>query len=488
MEVMRKCLYAPLTTPLVKWTPPNGHTITSIIPSKLYSPLYGGSAQSMFALLKKTEVFLDEEETMPPLVAISGTLEGEAIEITTISHVIQATPYDDITALVLRVAAWRKLSSLHNQLLQPPPKPHPSQPDSTESDSPPPTKKSKLNGHRLDPSHGMALEDLVSISLSAKIPCFPYTVFVSSGDGLPIIPVLPWNGAMATNNTSVSTNSEILSVKVPLRKRTKHERVSTSSSLSSGTFSSLAKKTVAKCSEAVKSVVSIASIGLMDMDVTPTLNGEGLEDQEYYNDEKNRIHWNYNNELVVPSCYYATATPPAANTHRERPESSRRESDDDSMCEEIYMDCNDLAQSSRLYSQSAPPLSYSSTASNTSDALPLRPSYTSIIELQLPEGAWSLVPSIALATGVPMVQILELPLPNGCASKGHPAGDGKGHFWATVLVLACLELHFAHFKTEWIMLARKAENWLHTQQTAVPMSLVDAQDTARRLMAAKHHQ
>ena len=478
--MMRKCLYAPLTTPLVRWSPPSGYSISSIIPSKLYSPIYGGSSQSMFALLKKTGN-QDGEDLTSPSASISGTLEGVATEVITTSHILQTTPYDSITGVVLRAAAWCKLASLHNQLLHPP-KTHPL-PPSASDESYPPTKKLRLNGHCTNAGYDMTLDDLISISLSSRIPCFPHTIFISSGEGLPIIPVLPWNGPPTTNNTSAATDNEVLSVKVPLRKRPRHQNHSTSAKFSSVSFSSIAKTTAEKFSEAVKSVVNIATLGMMDMESDPMLNGEGLEDQEYYNTEKNRIHWNYNKEIVVPDCYYTTAP-----NSQDRPE-SRRESDDDSMCEEIYMDCNDLALSNRLYSQSNPLLSRKSTGTDDTGALPLKPNYTSIVELQLPNGAWSLIPSIALATGVPMAQIMELPLQNG-TSKNHLMSDSsKGHFWATVLALACLEFHFAHFKAEWLLLAHKAENWLQTRQTAVPMSLSDAQETAKRLVSSsqRHH-
>ena len=541
MGVLKSCLQPPVTDLALNWAAPSGY----ISEKPFHSPetvRLSGAVHTYFTALTKHPDFQKTNGSLsvtPPI--ITGFLLGERVQGAAELQYEYAPPLSDSGQTLLRSAAWSKMCSLNSQLLNPHKKNNNA--EGCDDGGAPPTKRPRLNGSHDSSSNSELVEELVSVSLSSGVPFYPFTHFKSScqtDDKQRVCQLLPWNGPLKVpSQRKVPSDTNTLTVEVPSRKysRKRHHygNMDPSASLmSSVSLSSITKRTTSSITSAFKSAVNIATFGLVNMESSdPSLEGgERVEDQDYYQNKGERIHWDTHHRLVLPKIYYQShsSTETGSNnfnhsdscahqthssvgmecsggdfadrhsnveqsmdcTHFNGGFKNSEESSDDSGSEDkLISDITD--ETSGLIGKSADCShgdcshgDYLATDSYPPSGVSLRPDYIALVQLQLPLGGWPLIPAISIATGVSMNKIMNLPTKNGYSkslngtnSSSSPSRQTEaGHVWATVFAIACLREHFPHLKIEWDLLVMKGEAWLRERKDSIPLSLVDAQEKA----------
>ena len=521
MEVFHSCLTPYLRDVSMILSPPPDFTTTTIFPSFVPPLLYPGSTQTSYSALKKTSQVSQNSSSMSALVS-SATCSGYIVEDNGRTQEIKHTEScqaeeslmtSDRIVAILQSSAWAKMAALESQLIQTRyQKPH--------NEDGPPTKRPRVNGttaHQLEQCNYESIcDELVSISLMSGVPYFPYTHYYTSNEGSKVCQILPWSRPKRVDKGE--EQDDVMLVNVPIRKRPRSKDPSDDDSSTSSVFSSLslslsslAKKTASSINNVVKTAVNVATLGLVNMDDdTATIEtGERIEDQDYYQNMTSRIHWNSHRELVLPDFYYISRSSTSPNSSQEQsneatssnrlsfqtpqdkisilpPEYSvvaehlEQSNQFDKVSSNGYVDNNDVEETC------------SSSSDNNQMLSPrfdLHANYIPLLQMQLPSGAWPLLPSLAVAIGVPIKIISELPVSNGHSSHLSVNGLHSGHFWATALALAFLDTHFSQLRTEWHLMAHKGRQWLANKTECVPISFSDIDSKAIQLVSqCMYHQ
>ncbi len=520
MEVVKICLQPPVTNVAINWTPPSGYTADKPFrtPSTILLP---GDVQTCFTGLSKSPLSYKNGSKLsitPPI--LTGFLLNERVQAAAELIHEKTTPITNRGAALLRNAAWFKMKSLNDQLLFSNRKKHTELKNDGEE---PPAKRPRLNGSFQQKTSNELIEEIVAVSMASGVSFYPYTHFKSSvpfdeRDDTRVCQLLPWNGpnkvvprTKPSSRSSGSSNTN----SILIRKRPRHQQhISTCLSLSVvPSFSLLAKRTASSVSSAIKSAVNIATFGYVNMDTSHEEGGERIEDQLYYQNKRDRIHWDDHNRLVLPKIYYKShsETKPHSQT-KIKPHSqtearysgngdrqSTTDSDHSDNKEHTY---NNIVKSNEYSDESANDssnedkflLSMETDDTITSDnntltdtsslflytngaSTDIRPDYRALIQLQLPSGGWPLIPAISLATGVSMATIIKLP-----KCPPNSVDDDKGDIWSTVLALACLRQNFEHYRTEWDLMSMKGEWWVCMKKTEIPITLDEAAVMANELV------
>ena len=520
MEVVKLCLQPPVTDVAITWTPPSGYIAEPpfLTPSSIWVP---EDTQTHFIGLTEAPHSHKNDSNVsitPPIV--TGFLLNERVQATAELCHEKTTPITSRGAALLRNAAWFKMKSLNNELLVSGRKKRTERKDLEE----PPSKRPRLNGSFQQRSNNDIMDEIVAISMSSGVSFFPYTHFKSSvpagNKDERACQLLPWNSPVKRTKTSTRSSSHSLP-SIIIRKRPRHHSTSSSSSVVPS-FSQVAKRTASSFTSAFKTAVNIATFGYVNMDMSLEEGGERIEDQVYYQNKQDRIHWDNNNRLVLPKFYYKSHS--EANSRSQTETSYSGSSNDSRQNRNIQnhssgTDSDQSDNKERSYNDVVKPSEYSDESANdsssedklqlsmetdetitsdetssmltnsanmfllTSGSVDIRPDYGALIQLQLPSGGWPLIQAISLATSVPMTTIVNLPksvhISSNCSEDGV---KDEGDFWATVLALACLRRNFECYRSEWDLLNMKSEAWLCTKKELIPISIAETKAIADELV------
>lgn len=217
------------------------------------------------------------------------------------------------------------------------------------------------------------------------------------------------------------------------------------------------------------------SLGLISMEgEEPAIEGGGhrIEDQEYYQNKTDRIHWSKGGDLVFPKFYYTSGE-----------DGNEIEQSSDNTDEKSHSD-EELTTSDVNDGQHLPGFDYKIPPHMKLEDCSLQAYYVPLIQMQLPSGAWSLSTAFSAVINVKMIKILELPVSNGHSSHyAGNSGKSQGHVWATALALAFLEVNYSTLRLEWELLAYKGHQWIVLNRDCVPLSLSDINKIALKLVA-----
>lgn len=489
MEIVKQVLQPKVTQVSVNWPPPGGYTATKPFPS-VQSDWSISTPYTSFTTLTKHQHTLRNGSTTisitPP--TITGFLSKERVQSTAMLH-HESTRLPSVLSsqseAILRNAAWAKMQCLHDELSS-----KRTRNNSQDISEPPPLKKRKVSDTPSDKED--LVNDIVSISLASNVSFFPYTHFVSSqldpslkeGEGNIPCPVLPWNGPMTIHTRTHSSSRH------QTRKRKRHHphgHHHQSLTDQSSSLSSLAKRSATFICSTLKTVVNIASFGMVTMETNDTIpDGERIEDQVYHQNKQDRIHWNQYGRLMLPKMYYksysanqdqsvgSSAGPTGSETVQNefnitRTHSSSSDSDHN----------NDaVSPETQFVEIEASPMEDDNTDDillHDDDLGPSQPDYMALVQLQLPSGGWPLVPSLARATGSNMGYIRSLPCNQGSLTINKADDGSSGDVWATLMAVGCLRCHFKQFVVEWEVLVLKAMEWVNRNENLIPVSMGVAQ-------------
>jgi hypothetical protein len=489
MEVLQTCLYSnSVNVSSIQWYQPEGyyhqtHPFHSSLPS------CSGTVSNHSITLRKVPDFAtshcdpslnSSHQATPAAVAINGCYHCENNNLETTNNfncTFSSTPVINDTKKSIAISqyvAWCKMAALEDQLLkQSYQKPAAPKPLNDSDEDSPPAKRQRLNGTpQIDPQ--IDRNDIIKISSMSGVPFFPYTYLSpssSSDDDNKLYSITPLNESSQV--VSEKQPADALFVAVPIRKRSRHRgsggppqtSAAAGSVLSSvgGSLVSLAGKTASSINGAFKTAVNIVSLGLINLETTTQMEDcdHGIEDQEYYQNQTNRIHWNEDRQLVFPNFYY-----------------TKNEENSDTKPAPFCEDTNDEVDDQHL-----PGFDCTISTDMKLKDCSLQAYYIPLIQLQLPCGAWPLSPALSAITKVSIKKILELPVSNGHSS--HYSQDGQsnpGHVWATALAIAFLKTNYDWLKAEWNLVVLKGHQWISLNKECVPLPITDINKTALQLI------
>ena len=499
MEVVNYCLHPPMTDVAITWPSPIGFTMDPLFPTPPDTfPL--GTSQTCFTALERPSCFKGGNNVSftPPVV--TGFVSNERVQGVAVLDHEKAPPISNSRVTLLKNTAWFKMKLLNETLLTSSKKKNNVRDDCKKECNEPPTKKPRLCDSPNQNSREDLINEIVSISLASGVSYYPYTHFKSNneGVGLGVCQLLPWNStSKATSHPKpTSTASSHRARKNQRRSSKPVHRRSNHSTIPS--LSSLAKHTASSVTSALKTAVNLATFGFINMegrDRSLEEGGERIEDQDYYDNKDDRIHWDEHNRLVLPKFYYKSYTEPVAlldnpsnptNNNAARINGGESHSDE-SNNEDQFLPSTDIEMGDVEIDDIVPLNACNGGDITTPVCDNMKPDYTALIQLQLPNGGWHILPAISSAVCVPMATILTLPTID---KMGLTTSEDNlditiakaRDLWVSILVLACLEANFDHLRIEWSLLALKTKSWIKENEHCIPVSVTDATSIAVKLV------
>lgn len=353
MEVLKDSLQPSLTNSVLQWNPPDGYSVVDSSPRNL-GTLHSNSSYMAYAFLRRDRHSVadaDRQHGPAPKggATISGTVGGEDVRIDVKQMALPELTdrqSDELWSILWQTAVWSKLCSLEMQILSSSRKNSQNENDDLE----PAAKRPRLNGitnhHSNPPSianatgengsgSGISQQDraalcqeIAKLSLDSGIPC-SLTYFTSDAEGGRFRQVMPNFGLTSAPRKPLPNNGLTLQHQRQLqrmygrrkRPRSHHRPHRRSGEPTEPAFSltSLAKNSISAVGSTLKSVVNLATFGLLSQESSmPIENGQRIEDElELQQNKDSRLHWDDNRGgLVYPNFYYRSNSPShSSSTH-----------------------------------------------------------------------------------------------------------------------------------------------------------------------------
>ena len=246
----------------------------------------------------------------------------------------------------------------------------------------------------------------------------------------------------------------------------------------SNSFGTIVKGAVSSVSNSLKSLISVGLDSVFGPGYQDFVeDGQRIDDEIKLQNTSGMLRWGPEGELLHPSFYYqadsSTDNSVTCDVVRKR------------KCDQVPLVVKSLklddtsANTSQLASMSISDDTCEVTQAVITDKMdtthqPMAGPSTMmpLIHMQAYNGPWELSELFASAIGIPYRQVEEfiqaqqprLPLSNGtsavhCNGNGHHSTEHES-YWATVLAIVCLQVHFSNYQAEWKLLVEKATEWL----------------------------
>lgn len=251
----------------------------------------------------------------------------------------------------------------------------------------------------------------------------------------------------------------------------------------SNTLGTMVKGAVSSVSNSLKSLISVGLDSVFGPGCQDLVeDGQRIDDEIKLQNSSGVLRWGPEGELLHPSFYYQS-------------DPSMQKSEDSVTCDAARKrKCNQIplvVKSLKLDDTSAnttqlASMTISDDLCETTQGLitdccqmditrqpMIGPStMMPLIHMQCYDGPWQLTELFTSAIGIPYRHIKEFiqtqsshpGLSNGtsavhCNENGYHSIEHES-FWATVLAIVCLQLHFSDYQAEWKLLVEKATEWL----------------------------
>ena len=498
IETLKTSLQPALLKATIHWTPPSGYTIVDTIP-RSFDTVFPNVTYSAFAVLQKKQDNSSIDSPCPiSMATLSGKLAGSeksfAISNCAAFHIRgDGGVHLEFAEAILKACAWAKIHSLEEDCLRF--RANKTVNDEGTTGCEPMQKKPRLNGASSvsvpsSPVRSLHLlrDELQAYSMCSGVPCSLARHQAVGASGMCHMTPLPAHAHQHNSSHTASPLPRKMASQRSMRASRKRTASGSfaSSFLSSISLSSLARSTVSTVSSAAKTAANIASFGLLSFD-EPDVSieaGERIEDQLYYQNKKDRLHWDDQHQLVYPKFYFSSSSNASHSSTTNSPESRAQLRNGQSTsisppseCQEFASsDANSVAENAlksttqgnkeTFPTPSKQSLSGSVCASGSSEGIRIPCSFIPLVEMQLVSGAWPLVQPVLCATGISLATIRNLHVPSDHTHSNHFHGSNginsssEGHVWATAIAIACLQENYSQYKSEWELVALKGELWL----------------------------
>lgn len=476
MEVLSISLIPSLQNVSIIPIPPQGYTLIEPNAVQLTTSSSRLSQDSQFVLLKKQSS--DDRVESSPTLSQTTTITGSYLNETIHCEIPSSTLIDsssDHCVTLLQSVAWSRMDTLKEKLSSYSSR-HRSN-NSNEGMAP----STKVSCHRNGVNFESVREEIINISKQSRVSYHRYTQFCSPNEeGGVYYQLTPWN----SRHLAKVKKESIATINIPVRKRPRSTReVVPPSERTPYSLTSLVG-TVARAA------VNLVTLGYFDGNggEEETVSGHRIEDQEYYSNTANRIHWDKNHQLVLPDFYYTNIPTSSSSSSSYYPSSSSTDTptNDSSGTTTTSLlsttiSSDEYITTDTLTTTTNAAITGSSDSSDTSLQVSLPPPvyaseeeplpfvtpehfhgdrqsyYMPLIEMQLVSGAWPLEHPISVITGVSMDVIMGLPVISTSSSTPSDCT------WTTALAVAFLIVHCGTYRKEWQPLVNKTQSWFKSQ-------------------------
>ena len=490
--MLKESLQPTIKNVSLEWNIPRGYLLTDATPTSFHT-MYVGSTYTAYAFLQR----ISEEDaacdcpcagSAVVLGAIGEDMEDVRIDInpTTLS-VLQDTKF---ASVINQNSLWSKLLDLEQQAAT---MPRNISQSVCAHEEKPEAKRPRLidsrNGYGSADFSPSVHKQLLDISLLSHIPS-PITYFTSAKTGRQIFQVLPYE----KSSTTVANNTRSRSKYGRRHNHRRRRRRMMSTDSSSFSFTAIARNALSNVGSHLKSVFGLF---LPETSSVATNDIQMLEDEVEYQEKRgSQLQLDNSHNLVYPSFYYSQ---PAGLEAPSKIESGSQYTLGSTHCSKpspLKMSTDNTI--TKYSTDNEDEVAISGTESDSSvdpdwDNLNQPNDHLPLIRMQLFCGAWPLVKQFSNAVGVPLEEIMKLPLvdkyqlsprtietPN--CSSSNMEDEAKANFWCTALALACLEERFCHLSIEWELVAYKGRKWLEQNQYQCNLTLDVVSLESRRLI------
>ena len=251
----------------------------------------------------------------------------------------------------------------------------------------------------------------------------------------------------------------------------------------SNSFGTMVKGAVSSVSNSLKSLISVGLDSVFGPGYQDFVeDGQRIDDEIKLQNTSGVLRWGPEGELLHPSFYYQADSSTQKSDNSVTCDVARKRK-----CDQVPLVVKSLklddtsANTNQLASMSISDDSCEVTQAVITDSYKMDTTHQPmvgpstmmpLIHMQAYDGPWQLSELFASAIGIPYRQVEEfiqaqrphLPLSNGtsavhCNGNGYHSTEHES-YWATVLAIVCLQVHFSNYQAEWKLLVEKATEWL----------------------------
>ena len=475
IDALEESLKPALTDINIAWHPPVNYNVVETLRGHSETVFNGGRATYWGKAIGSGHPLASNSEAF---AVVTGTI-GNVHKFEQVVHDVcdgnVSVPY----CTVERVVAWLKIQELE--------------------------KKLAISRRRSQDEQSLTEEDktqsdytsqqLSELSNKYHIPCSLNCLVSKDGSSLSLQQIIPEG---ICNQTKPAVNNSTK----PVNYRRYHSRngsskynhVSDRPSFlpPSNTFGTMVKGAVSSVSNSLKSLISVGLDSVFGPGYQDLVeDGQSIDDEIKLQNSSGMLRWGPEGELLHPSFYY-------------QPDPSMQKSDDPAncdfarkrKCDQVPLVVKSLkldtsANTTQLASMTISDDSCETTQAVITECCQMDVTYKPIvgpstmmplIHMQCYDGPWQFTKLFTSAIGIPYRQAEEfiqaqsphLGLSNGtsavhCNGNGYHSNKHES-YWATVLAIVCLQVHFANYKAEWKLLVEKAMEWLDQVNSNLSMS------------------
>ena len=464
IDTLDESLKPALTDINITWHPPLNYNVVETLCGHSGMVFSGGSASYWGKALGSGYPSAGDSEAFAVVTGTLGSMHKFEQVICDVCDASVSLPY----CTVERVIAWLKIQELERKLAvsrrRSQDEQFPSEEDKTQST--------------------YTIQLLTELSNQYHIPCSLNCLVGKDKSVLSVQQIIPEGVCNQTKAAANSTKPNYYKRYHSRNGSSKLHHISDRPSFlpAPNSFGTIVKGAVSSVSNSLKSLISVGLDSVFGQGYQDLVeDGQRIDDEIKLQNTSGMLRWGPEGELQHPSFYYQS-------------DPSTQKSGDPATCDVARKrKCNQVplvVKSLKLDDTSANTSQLASMTisddtcevmqavitdcqMDTSHQLMAGPStMMPLIHMQAYDGPWQLSKLFASAIGIPYRRVEEfiqtqrshLPLSNGmsavhCSGNGYHSTEHES-YWATVLAIVCLRVHFANYQAEWKLLVEKATEWL----------------------------
>ena len=466
IDTLEEGLKPALTDINVTWNPPLNYNVVETLCGHLGTVFSGGSASYWGRAFGSGYPSAGDSEGFAVVTGTLGSVHKFEQVVSDVCDVSISVPY----CTVERAVAWLKIQELERKLAisrrRSQDEQFPSEEDKTQA------------------THTIQL--LTELSNRYHIPCSLNCLVGKDKSNLSVQQIIPEGICNQAKPVANSTKTNHYKRHHSRNGSSKLHHISDRPSFlpASNSFGTIVKGAVSSVSNSLKSLISVGLDSVFGPGYQDFVeDGQRIDDEIKLQNTSGMLRWGPEGELLHPSFYYQ------ADPSTQKPDDSitcdavrKRKCDQVPLVVKSLKLDDTSANTSQLASMTISDDSCEVTQAVITNHYQMDTAHQPmtgpstmmpLIHMQAYDGPWQLSELFASAIGIPYRQVEEfiqaqlphLPMSNGTTAI-HCNGNGYHHstehesYWATVLAIVCLQVHFSNYRAEWKLLVEKATEWL----------------------------
>ena len=483
IDTLEESLKPTLTDVNITWHPPLNYKVVETHCGHLGTVFSGGSASYWGKAVGSGYTLAGDSDAFAVVTGTLGGLHKFEQVITDVCDVGIIAPYSTMETIV----AWLKIQELERKLAT---SRRRSQDEQflTEEDK---TQTSNAN------------QILTELSNKFHIPCSLNCLVGKDSSALSVQQIIP---ETVCSQTKPVTNSVKPNHCRHYRQRNGLSKLNRNSDRpsflpASNSFGTIVKGAMSSVSNSLKSLISVGLDSVFGPGYQDLVeDGQRIDDEIKLQNASGMLRWGPEGELLHPSFYYQSDPSIQRSDDPMSCDAARKRK-----CEQVPLVVKSLkldetsANTSQLANMTISDDSCEMTQAIITDCCQmdtgLHPmagpsTMMPLVHMQSFDGPWQLTKLFTSAIGIPYRQVKEfiqaqpapLPLSNGMSDVHCNGSDNhtteQASYWATVLAIVCLRVHFSNYQAEWKLLVEKAQEWLDQFNSNLSINSLHALENA----------